>query len=138
MRFPGRGTRRAMDSCDVLVVGGGPGGSACAWALRRAGLDVVVVDRARFPRDKVCGGWVTPQVMASLRIDLAEYRRTRTLQAITGFRTGTIGVNGGLFYGADAPFGGYKASGIGRQCGIEGLEIFTETKTMAWPAPVDA
>ena len=49
-------------------------------------------------------------------------------------RTGTIGVNGGLFYGADAPFGGYKSSGIGRQCGIEGLEIFTETKTVAWPA----
>ncbi|MDZ7674819.1 MAG: aldehyde dehydrogenase family protein [Acidimicrobiales bacterium] len=49
-------------------------------------------------------------------------------------RTGTIGVNGGLWYGADAPFGGYKGSGIGRQCGIEGLEIFTETKTVAWPA----
>jgi aldehyde dehydrogenase (NAD+) len=49
-------------------------------------------------------------------------------------RTGTLGINGGLFYGADAPFGGYKQSGIGRQCGIEGLEIFTETKTVAWPA----
>ena len=33
-----------------------------------------------------------------------------------------------------APFGGYRQSGIGRQCGIEGLEIFTETKTVAWPA----
>ena len=33
----------------------------------------------------------------------------------------------------DAPFGGYKQSGIGRQCGIEGLEIFTETKTVGWP-----
>ena len=49
-------------------------------------------------------------------------------------RTGTLSVNGGLWYGADAPFGGYKGSGIGRQCGIEGLEIFTETKTVAWPA----
>lgn len=49
-------------------------------------------------------------------------------------RTGTLGVNGGLWYGADAPFGGYKQSGIGRQCGIEGLEIFTETKTVGWPA----
>jgi aldehyde dehydrogenase (NAD+) len=48
-------------------------------------------------------------------------------------RTGTLGVNGGLWYGADAPFGGYKGSGIGRQCGIEGLEMFTETKTVAWP-----
>jgi aldehyde dehydrogenase (NAD+) len=49
-------------------------------------------------------------------------------------RTGTLGINGGLWYGADAPFGGYKGSGIGRQCGIEGLDIFTETKTVAWPA----
>jgi aldehyde dehydrogenase (NAD+) len=49
-------------------------------------------------------------------------------------RTGTLGLNGGIWYGADAPFGGYKRSGIGRQCGIEGLEIFTETKTVGWPA----
>jgi aldehyde dehydrogenase (NAD+) len=49
-------------------------------------------------------------------------------------RTGTLGINGGIWYGADAPFGGYKQSGIGRQCGIEGLEIFTETKTVGWPA----
>jgi aldehyde dehydrogenase (NAD+) len=47
-------------------------------------------------------------------------------------RTGTLGINGGLWYGADAPFGGYKGSGIGRQCGTEGLEIFTETKSVAW------
>jgi aldehyde dehydrogenase (NAD+) len=49
-------------------------------------------------------------------------------------RTGTLAINGGIWYGADAPFGGYKGSGIGRQCGIEGLEIFTETKTVGWPA----
>lgn len=49
-------------------------------------------------------------------------------------RTGTLGLNGGIWYGADAPFGGYRHSGIGRQCGIEGLEIFTETKTVGWPA----
>ncbi|HZQ85272.1 MAG TPA: aldehyde dehydrogenase family protein [Acidimicrobiales bacterium] len=43
-------------------------------------------------------------------------------------------MNGGVWYGADAPFGGYKGSGIGRQCGLEGLEIFTETKTVGWKA----
>jgi aldehyde dehydrogenase (NAD+) len=48
-------------------------------------------------------------------------------------RTGTLGLNGGVWYGADAPFGGYKQSGIGRQCGIEGLEMLTQTKTVAWP-----
>jgi aldehyde dehydrogenase (NAD+) len=49
-------------------------------------------------------------------------------------RTGTLGINDALWLGADAPFGGYKQSGVGRQCGLEGLEIFTETKTVAWPA----
>jgi aldehyde dehydrogenase (NAD+) len=46
-------------------------------------------------------------------------------------RTGAFGVNGGMFYGADAPFGGYKSSGIGRQCGIEGFGQYLETKTIA-------
>src|SRR5262245_44768259 len=56
-------------------------------------------------------------------------------QRVAGrIRTGTLALNGGVWYGADAPFGGYKQSGIGRQCGIEGLEIFTETKTVGWPA----
>jgi aldehyde dehydrogenase (NAD+) len=47
-------------------------------------------------------------------------------------RTGTFSVNGGMWYGADAPFGGYKASGIGRQNGLEGFEIYTETKVIGW------
>jgi aldehyde dehydrogenase (NAD+) len=48
-------------------------------------------------------------------------------------RTGSIGVNGGLWYGADSPYGGYKASGIGRQNGLEGFEQYLETKAVAWP-----
>jgi aldehyde dehydrogenase (NAD+) len=50
-------------------------------------------------------------------------------------RTGSMSVNGGLWYGADSPYGGYKASGMGRQCGIEGLEQYLETKAIAWPLP---
>ncbi len=50
-------------------------------------------------------------------------------------RTGAIGVNGGMFYGADAPFGGYKNSGIGRQCGIEGFAQYLETKTIGCRMP---
>jgi flavin-dependent dehydrogenase len=80
-----------MTTCDVLVVGGGPAGSTCAWALERAGLRVVVIDRAAFPRDKVCAGWITPQVVAQLNLDTEAYRRGRTFQPITGFRTGLIG-----------------------------------------------
>jgi flavin-dependent dehydrogenase len=75
----------------VLVVGGGPAGSSCARRLVRAGLDVIVVDRAVFPRPKVCAGWVTPAVLDSLDVDRAEYARGRVLQPITSFRTGLIG-----------------------------------------------
>ncbi|MGV9801916.1 aldehyde dehydrogenase family protein [Mycobacterium sp. NPDC003449] len=50
-------------------------------------------------------------------------------------RTGAVGVNGGMYYGADAPFGGYKNSGVGRQCGIEGFAQYTETKTIGWRLP---
>ena len=77
-------------ACDALIVGGGPAGSTCAWALRRAGLDVMVLDAAVFPRDKVCAGWITPQVVTDLRLDVEEYRRGRTFQPITGFRVGLI------------------------------------------------
>ena len=49
-------------------------------------------------------------------------------------RAGTISVNGGIWYGADAPFGGYKQSGIGREMGVPGLEEYLETKTIAKPA----
>jgi geranylgeranyl reductase family protein len=78
--------------CDALIVGGGPSGSTCARALRRAGWDVIVADRARFPRDKVCAGWLTPKVFELLDLDPEEYRATGlTLQNITGFRTGLIG-----------------------------------------------
>src|SRR4051812_44188047 len=50
-------------------------------------------------------------------------------------RTGSFGVNGGMFYGADAPFGGYKNSGVGRQCGIEGFQQYLETKTIGCRMP---
>jgi flavin-dependent dehydrogenase len=79
-----------MERCDVIVVGGGPAGSSCAWMLTRAGLDVVVLDRLRFPRDKPCAGWITPQVASVLELDVEDYRRGRTFQPITGFVTGTI------------------------------------------------
>ena len=56
-------------------------------------------------------------------------------EEVLGGTNGTraLGINGGLWHGADAPYGGYKQSGIGRQCGLAGLEIFTETKTVGWP-----
>ena len=83
--------RTTTESCDVLIVGGGPAGSACARKLVQAGMDVLVLDKSTFPRDKVCAGWITPAVVASLELDLDDYAHSRVLQPIEGFRTGVIG-----------------------------------------------
>ncbi len=64
-------------------------------------------------------------ISASLERSLAVARRVRT---------GIVSVNGGMPYGADLPFGGFKDSGIGRQNGIAGFDQYLEIKSMAWPA----
>ena len=51
---------------DVLVVGAGPGGSAAAYNLARHGLDVTLIDKASFPREKVCGDGLTPRGVAAI------------------------------------------------------------------------
>jgi len=80
-----------MEQCDVLIVGGGPAGSSCAWQLRRLGMDVLVLDREAFPREKLCAGWITPQVLQALELHPDDYGRECVLQPITGFRTGFMG-----------------------------------------------
>jgi flavin-dependent dehydrogenase len=75
----------------LLVVGGGPAGSTCARELQRNGLDVMVIDKAIFPRDKVCAGWITPTVVKTLDIDLDDYGKQHILQPITGFKVGILG-----------------------------------------------
>jgi flavin-dependent dehydrogenase len=62
-----------MRSCEVLIVGGGPAGSSAAWKLKAAGADVLVLDRERFPRLKLCAGWITPEVVRDLGMDLDAY-----------------------------------------------------------------
>ena len=79
-----------METCDALIVGGGPAGSSCAWKLRQLGMAVTVLDKAIFPRDKVCAGWITPAVVQALQLDTEAYARERVLQPITAFRTGLI------------------------------------------------
>jgi menaquinone-9 beta-reductase len=50
-----------MPDAQVIVVGGGPAGSSAAYFMARAGLDVLLLDRARFPRDKPCSEYMSPQ-----------------------------------------------------------------------------
>jgi flavin-dependent dehydrogenase len=99
-----------MDSCDVLIVGGGPAGSSCAWGLRSSGLRVAILDKARFPRNKVCGGWITPEVLTALEINPREYAQGRTFQPITAFRVSCIAQRE-----VDVAYGGPVSYGI-RRC----------------------
>jgi menaquinone-9 beta-reductase len=62
-----------LQHVDAIVVGGGPAGSTCAWKLRQAGMDVLVLDRSEFPRTKLCAGWITPQVVDDLELNVSEY-----------------------------------------------------------------
>ncbi|MBB3180552.1 NAD(P)/FAD-dependent oxidoreductase [Variovorax sp. Sphag1AA] len=55
-----------LSACDVLVIGAGPAGSACAQMLARAGVDVLLVDQHDFPRDKVCGDGLIPDAHRAL------------------------------------------------------------------------
>src|SRR3954451_14589367 len=60
-----------MERFDVLVVGGGPAGSPAAIRLADAGASVVLVDKARFPRDKPCGGGLTMRAVRQCPVDPA-------------------------------------------------------------------
>src|SRR6516165_5832955 len=54
------------DSADVIVVGAGPAGSSTAFHLAQAGLDVLVLEKSHFPREKVCGDGLTPRAVKQL------------------------------------------------------------------------
>lgn len=81
----------ATQSFDVLIIGGGPAGSTLAYALKDSGLTIGIVDKQTFPRQKICAGWVTPEVMRVLNIDLDDYANGRVLQKISGFKISQLG-----------------------------------------------
>src|SRR5580700_332643 len=57
---------RPADAADVIVVGAGPAGSTTAFYLAQAGIDVLVLEKSRFPREKVCGDGLTPRAVKAL------------------------------------------------------------------------
>jgi flavin-dependent dehydrogenase len=57
-----------MIDAQVIIVGGGPAGSTCAWELNRNGIDTAIVEKSDFPRTKLCAGWITPKVITKLEM----------------------------------------------------------------------
>ena len=77
---------------DLLVIGGGPAGAATAYWAATHGLDVVVVERKTFPREKTCGDGLTPRAVHQLEVmglgpTLERYHRFEGLRAIAHGRT---------------------------------------------------
>ena len=62
-----------MKRYKVVIVGGGPAGAACAEKLVKAGVELLVIDKETFPRNKLCAGWLTPGVFESLGISPEDY-----------------------------------------------------------------
>jgi len=58
---------------DVIIIGGGPAGSSCAWKLKQNSIDCLLLDKQVFPRPKPCGGWLMPEVLEDLEIEAGEY-----------------------------------------------------------------
>lgn len=79
-----------MRRFDVAIVGGGPAGATCARLLTQWGMSAVILDKEKFPREKPCAGWITPEVFRALELDPARYAEKHLLQEIRGFRTGVM------------------------------------------------
>lgn len=62
-----------MITTEVLIIGGGPAGSACARQLKQHKIDFLLLDKEDFPRHKTCAGWITPQVLRDVNLDPEKY-----------------------------------------------------------------
>ncbi|HZK79176.1 MAG TPA: geranylgeranyl reductase family protein, partial [Gemmatimonadaceae bacterium] len=96
-----------MRDAQVIVVGGGPAGSSTAYFLAKAGIDVVVLDRARFPRDKTCSEYMSPQASRILEaMDALEAVEMAGAAQLSGMRVHAP--NGSTIHGEFISGHGYR------------------------------
>ena len=105
---------QSRESVQAIVVGGGPAGAATAWALASQGLDVVVVDKAHFPRDKPCAEYLSPQGSRILDA-MGVLKRVESAGAaqLAGMRVRSP--DGGIIHGefaAQHGFSGFRDRGL--------------------------
>ena len=103
-----------MSDAEVIIVGGGPAGSSTAFFLAQLGVDVLVVDKARFPRDKACSEYLSPQASRILEAmgALGEVESSGAAQ-LAGMRVHAP--NGATIHGefaSDHGFRGYRDRGL--------------------------
>jgi flavin-dependent dehydrogenase len=103
-----------MPDAQVIIVGGGPAGSSTAFFLAQLGVDVLVLDKARFPRDKACSEYLSPQASRILEAmgALGEVESSGAAQ-LAGMRVHAP--NGATIHGefaADHGFRGHRDRGL--------------------------
>lgn len=78
--------RHSANRAQVLIAGGGPAGATAAWHLAQAGVDVLVLEKTAYPRDKVCGDGLTPQAVRELDLMGVEHPESAGWRHIKGLR----------------------------------------------------
>ena len=79
-----------VTDADVIIVGAGPAGSSTAYHLAKLGIDVLVLEKAEFPRDKICGDGLTPAAvheLIAMGMDISTWNRNRGLTVVGGGHT---------------------------------------------------
>jgi aldehyde dehydrogenase (NAD+) len=140
--------RLAEEEGGTIVVGGGRPADKPKGFFVEPTLIVGLPNEARVVREEIFGPVlvVTPHDGDDDAVRLANDSpyglsgsvwsgdRDRAMGVANRLRTGTVSVNGGVWYSPDVPFGGFKQSGLGREMGVAGFEEYLETKSIAEPA----